>query len=72
MVFGPDDNLYVTSFGTHEVLRYDGQTGAFIDAFATCTEPTGLTFVPEPATLLLLGFGALALLRKRTRQSLSK
>jgi len=32
-VFGGDGDLYVSSFGTSEVLRYDGETGAFIDAF---------------------------------------
>jgi DNA-binding beta-propeller fold protein YncE len=31
---GPDGNVYVTS-STQEVLRYDGETGAFIDVFAT-------------------------------------
>src|SRR5262249_32451598 len=40
-VFGPDGNcdglqdLYVASEGSGKVLRYDGLTGAFIDAFAT-------------------------------------
>jgi len=33
MTFGPDDNLYLSSFRTDSVLRYDGTTGAFIDAF---------------------------------------
>jgi sugar lactone lactonase YvrE len=33
-VFGPDGNLYVNSL-TRQVLRYDGETGAFIDVFAT-------------------------------------
>jgi WD40 repeat protein len=32
-IVGPDHNIYVTSIGSGEVLRYDGQTGAFIDAF---------------------------------------
>ena len=35
MVFGPDGNLYVSSTETHQVLRYNGATGAFIDVFAT-------------------------------------
>ena len=34
MTFGPDGNLYVASFFTYQVLRYDGTTGAFIDVFA--------------------------------------
>ena len=33
LVFGPDGHLYVSSFGTDAVLRYDGTTGSFIDAF---------------------------------------
>jgi len=37
LLFGPDQNLYVTSTNTHSVLRYDGTTGRFIDAFV----PTG-------------------------------
>lgn len=32
-VFGPDGNLYVSSLNNNRVLRYDGQTGAFIDTF---------------------------------------
>lgn len=36
-VFGPDGNLYVASFETDAVLRYNGLTGAFIDVFV----PTG-------------------------------
>lgn len=36
LLFGPDGNLYVASAGaTSVVLRYDGQTGAFIDTFVT-------------------------------------
>jgi DNA-binding beta-propeller fold protein YncE len=30
---GSDGNLYVSGFGSHAVLRYDGETGAFIDHF---------------------------------------
>jgi DNA-binding beta-propeller fold protein YncE len=33
LTIGPDDNLYVSSFGDHSVKRYAGHTGAFIDAF---------------------------------------
>src|SRR5205823_11593133 len=37
LVFGPDGNLYVSCFpGRHpSVLRYDGTTGAFMDAFVS-------------------------------------
>jgi hypothetical protein len=33
LVFGPDGNLYVGSFGSGDVFRYSGSTGAFIDDF---------------------------------------
>ena len=35
MVFGPDNNLYVGSLNTNQVLRYDGTTGAFLSPFVT-------------------------------------
>jgi outer membrane protein assembly factor BamB len=34
VVFGPDGNLYVSS-RTDEVLRFNGETGKFIDVFAS-------------------------------------
>lgn len=47
--FGPDGNLYVTSFGNDRVLRYDGTTGAFIDTFlaasAGANGPIDIRFV---------------------------
>lgn len=33
MLFGPDGHLYVPSFSSDAILRYDGATGALIDAF---------------------------------------
>jgi DNA-binding beta-propeller fold protein YncE len=33
VLFGPDDALYVSSFDSDAILRYDGATGAFIDVF---------------------------------------
>ena len=30
-----DDDLFVTSTGTHNVLRFDGETGAFLDEFVS-------------------------------------
>ena len=55
LAFGPDgtgDNVpevFVTSRGTDEVMRFNGATGEFIDVFASLglEEPTGLTFGPD-------------------------
>lgn len=66
--FGPDGNLYWASEGTHEVLRFRGRDGAFIDKFVEPGEgglegPSGLTFGPDgilyvgsPATDRVLRF----------------
>jgi outer membrane protein assembly factor BamB len=35
LAFGQDGNVYVSSLDTHQVLRYNGKTGAFIDAFVS-------------------------------------
>ena len=32
--FGPDGHLYVSSFRTHSVLKYHGETGDFLGAFS--------------------------------------
>ncbi len=33
--FGPDGSLFVSSFRTNQLLRYDGTTGAFLGVFAS-------------------------------------
>ena len=35
LTWGPDGHLYVSSYNTDEILRYDGGTGAFIDVFVS-------------------------------------
>ena len=50
VTFGPDGNLYVAGYGSKNVLRYDGETGAFIDVFAEGGNPEGpsnLRFGPD-------------------------
>lgn len=57
LAFSPDGNLYVSSFLSDQILRYDGQTGQFIDVFAeTDGTPTGLN---GPNELLFGPDGAL-------------
>ena len=46
IAFGPDGNLCISS-RSEEVLRYDGQSGAFIDVFASgngLVDPAGIAF----------------------------
>jgi sugar lactone lactonase YvrE len=53
LTFGPDGNLYVSSSSantTGQILRYNGQTGAFIDVFAQgggMARPYGSAFGPD-------------------------
>lgn len=52
-VFGPDGNLYVASFETDEVLRFEGTSGAFLGVFVTAGSgglngpDAGLAFGPD-------------------------
>ena len=50
ITFGPDGNLYVANAPLNGVYRYDGDTGAFIDVFASgggLDAPTGIAFGPD-------------------------
>ena len=53
LAYGPDDNLYVSSGTTREnsaIYRFDSQTGALIDRFASgggLFRPYGLAFGPD-------------------------
>ena len=51
VAFGPDGNLYVADgfFGTNSILRFNGESGAFIDVFASgggLQQPNRMTFGP--------------------------
>jgi sugar lactone lactonase YvrE len=53
LIYGPDNNLYVSSGKTREtsaIYRFDGQSGALIDKFASGGElfrPYGMAFGPD-------------------------
>lgn len=54
IAFGPDDRLYVASFLSDQILRFDAATGAFVDVFAEgdalpggLNGPNGLLFGPD-------------------------
>ncbi len=50
IIAGPDGNLYVSSSGSDKVMRYDGDTGLPMGAFASGSPlraPSGLTFGPD-------------------------
>ena len=65
IAFGPDGELYVTSYLNNKVIRYDGSTGVYIDDFASVSRPVNIEFVPEPIAVGLLAGGPLLLSRKR-------
>lgn len=60
----------VASWGNHQLLRYDAQTGAYLGVFASgdgLTLPNDLllTTVPEPAAALLLLTAAVGMRSRR-------
>ncbi|MFG0317965.1 MAG: hypothetical protein ACF8XB_11875 [Planctomycetota bacterium JB042] len=67
-VFGADGDLYVASFETDQVLRYDGTTGAFVGVFVAAGAgglngpDAGMTFHPD-GTLLVPSFWSNRVLR---------
>jgi hypothetical protein len=55
LLFGPDERLYVNSTNTNEILRYDFETGAFLDVYIITggvneeqMRQPGLVFRPLP------------------------
>lgn len=65
MAFGPNGNLFVTSYGTNQILEYDGKTGAFDTVFATgngLKQPDGFVFGPD-GTLYVSNIGTNQILK---------
>ncbi|MBI4518975.1 MAG: right-handed parallel beta-helix repeat-containing protein [Deltaproteobacteria bacterium] len=44
LAFGPDGNLYVSSFSSNQVLKYSRSTGAFLGEFAAANRPFSIAF----------------------------
>jgi hypothetical protein len=72
MVFGPDGNAYVASTApaSNAILRYDGTTGAFINAFVPSGSggldgPLGMVFRPD-GYLYVVGWRSNSVLRYQT------
>lgn len=51
VLFGADGRLYVSSFDSDAILRYDGQTGAFVDVFV----PAGAGGLDGPDAGMVFG-----------------
>ena len=52
LTIGPDENLYVCSFDTNQILRYDGSSGAFLDVYISpqsnpILQPVSIQFVSQ-------------------------
>lgn len=53
VLFGPDGQLYISSFDSDAILRYDGATGAFVDVFVPANSggldgpDAGMAFGPD-------------------------
>src|SRR5205823_11071897 len=67
LTFGPDGNLYVSSFYGSSIFRYSGETGAFIDVFVAAhsgglSQPEGLAFAPD-GNLYVASIGTHSILR---------
>jgi hypothetical protein len=55
IIYGPDANLYVASYSSHKVARFDSLSGAYLDDFVTnnsggLSGPNFMVFRPPVAT----------------------
>jgi streptogramin lyase len=74
LLFGPDGNLYVISAHSDAILRYNGATGDFVDAFVSpgrggLRGPTGMVF--HTGSVKKQGLPALVTVTQRTSPSQS-
>ena len=66
LAIGLDGHVYVTSSGTDAVLRYDGETGVFKDAFV----PSGAGGLDDPRGLVFAPLGGLLVASAATHEVL--
>ncbi len=48
LTYGPNGNLFVTSYDNGLAIEYEGETGALVGTFANVSSPVGLAFKPAP------------------------
>jgi len=61
IAFGPDGSLYVSSSASNRILRFDGETGKFLDVFIedeSLQRPFSLMFGPDHHLYVSSGAGA--------------
>lgn len=54
ITIGPDDDIYICSTNTNQILKYNGSTGAFDSVFIDAnsggmTQPVSIQFISQPA-----------------------
>ena len=64
MALGADGNLYVADYGAGKIVRFDGNTGAYIDDFVASglSNPLGIEFGPD-GNLYVANRGSAGVLR---------